>query len=75
MFQNAQSVIEKTLSEIKEAGLWKTQRVISGRQGTEIEVKTGGSFGSAQDDKRTLVNFCANNYLGLAGRQELVEVG
>lgn len=62
MFQNAQPVIEKTLSEIKEAGLWKTQRVLSSRQGMEIEA-----------DGKRLLNFCANNYLGLAGRQELVE--
>lgn len=64
MFQSAQPVIEKTLSEIKEAGLWKTQRLISTRQGVEIEA-----------DGRKLLNFCANNYLGLAGRQELVDAG
>lgn len=64
MFQNAQSVIEKTLSEIKDAGLWKNQRLITTRQGAEIEA-----------DGRKLLNFCANNYLGLAGRQELVDAG
>ncbi|MBI4135282.1 glycine C-acetyltransferase [Candidatus Uhrbacteria bacterium] len=62
MFTNAESIVEKALSEIKEAGLWKAQRVISSRQGVEIEA-----------DGRKLLNFCANNYLGLAGRQELVE--
>ncbi len=63
MFQGAKSIVENLLSEIQEAGLWKSQRVISGRQGVEIEA-----------DGKRLINFCANNYLGLAGRQELVEV-
>lgn len=62
MFTNTQPIVEKVLSEIKEAGLWKGQRVLSGRQGVEIEA-----------DGRQLLNFCANNYLGLSGRQELVE--
>lgn len=62
MFTNTQPIVEKVLSEIKEAGLWKGQRVLSGRQGVEIEA-----------DGRQLLNFCANNYLGLSGRQELVD--
>lgn len=62
MFTIAKPIIENTLREIEGAGLWKTQRVISGRQGVEIVA-----------DGKVLLNFCANNYLGLAGRQELAE--
>lgn len=62
MFTIAKPIIENTLREIESAGLWKTQRVISGRQGVEIVA-----------DGKKLLNFCANNYLGLAGRQELVD--
>lgn len=55
---------EATIKEIRDAGLYKTQRVISSRQGTTVTV-----------DGKDLVNFCANNYLGLSGRQELVDAG
>lgn len=64
MNKSFQKIIESELKYIKEKGLLKEERVLSSRQGREIKV--GG--------KRYL-NFCANNYLGLAGRQELVNVG
>lgn len=53
---------QQQLQEINEAGLYKTQRVISSKQGTTVTV-----------DRKELINFCANNYLGLSGRQELVD--
>ncbi|MBI2415687.1 MAG: glycine C-acetyltransferase [Candidatus Kerfeldbacteria bacterium] len=52
-----------TITEIKHAGLYKNQRVISTRQGTHVTV-------AGQD----YLNFCANNYLGLSGKQELVDI-
>jgi len=55
-------IAQKNIDEIKDAGLYKEQRIISSRQGTEIIV-----------NGKQLINFCANNYLGLSGRQELVE--
>lgn len=51
------------LQEIKDAGMMKVTKVIEGRQGPEIIA-----------DGRELLNFCANNYLGLAGSEELVRV-
>ena len=45
-----------TIASIKEAGTYKTERVITSSQSAEIEVQGG---------KRVL-NFCANNYLGLS---------
>ena len=50
------------LQEIREAGLFKTERVISSSQGAEIVV-----------NGRKLLNFCANNYLGLSGNPEVIE--
>src|SRR5262249_18870033 len=50
------------LEEIKKAGLWKGERVLSSPQGTHIEVKGRGR----------VLNMCANNYLGLANHAEVV---
>ena len=54
--------LEKTLAEIKEGGLYKEERVIAGPQGAEITLVDG----------RRVLNFCANNYLGLSGDPRLV---
>lgn len=51
-----------TLDEIQGAGLYKTERVITSPQGVEISVQGG----------REVLNFCANNYLGLADNDEVV---
>ncbi len=53
--------IDGTLEEIRAAGVWKDERVIESPQGAEITV--GG---------RRVVNFCANNYLGLSSHPELL---
>ena len=53
------------LSELKDEGLYKSERVISSQQQAEIEVTTG----------EKVLNFCANNYLGLANAPELIEAG
>src|SRR3989338_1896492 len=52
----------RLLEEIRAAGLYKEQRHIETRQGTNIVA-----------DGKSLINFCANNYLGLSGSQELVD--
>ena len=57
----AQSLIDNQLREIKEAGTWKDERLITSPQGVEIDV--GG---------RRVLNFCANNYLGLSNHPEVV---
>ena len=54
--------IGKELEEIKTAGLYKNERIITSEQGAEIEV--GG---------KKVLNFCANNYLGLSGHPAVVE--
>ncbi|MBD8651099.1 aminotransferase class I/II-fold pyridoxal phosphate-dependent enzyme, partial [Rhizobium sp. CFBP 13726] len=53
------------LAGLRSSGLYKTERVIVSKQGGEIEVASG----------RKVLNFCANNYLGLADNAELVEAG
>jgi glycine C-acetyltransferase len=49
--------LQTTLDGLKSQGLYKNERVIASRQGAEV----------ACDDGRTLINMCANNYLGLSG--------
>lgn len=56
--------VRATLDEIDQQGLTKPERVIASRQGPEITV--GG---------RRVLNFCANNYLGLAGDERVVQAG
>lgn len=54
--------VGKELDEIKAAGLYKNERVITSEQGAEIEV--GG---------KQVLNFCANNYLGLSAHPKVIE--
>jgi len=53
----------KEIKEIREAGLYKEERIIVSPQGAEIELETG----------QKVLNFCANNYLGLSNHPELVK--
>jgi glycine C-acetyltransferase len=53
--------LQKTLTEIREAGLWKDERVLQGPQGAAIQVRG-----------REVLNFCANNYLGLSNHPDIV---
>ncbi|GGY36847.1 glycine C-acetyltransferase [Streptomyces xanthochromogenes] len=61
MYANVRDDIQKTLVEIKEAGLFKPERVISTPQSASVSVPSGD-----------VLNFCANNYLGLADHPEVV---
>ena len=49
--------LQRNLDQLREQGLYKPERVIASRQGAEVVC----------DDGRTLINMCANNYLGLSG--------
>ena len=62
MFGKAKQQLQEELIEIREAGLWKAERIIQSPQGANIEVPQG-----------EVINFCANNYLGLADSRELIE--
>ena len=55
MFGRAREIFEGTLREIREAGLFKEERIITTPQSSEIGVGTG-------EERRQVLNFCANNY-------------
>jgi hypothetical protein len=63
MYQDFQQHLQKTLNEIREAGLYKNERVIITPQSSGIAVEGG----------QKVINFCANNYLGLADNPELIQ--
>jgi glycine C-acetyltransferase len=58
--------VRSELAEIDNQGLTKPERVITSRQGAEIRVST-------RDGDRAVLNFCANNYLGLAGDERVTQ--
>ena len=63
MYGAIQQHLAKELESIKNDGLYKTERVITSPQGAEITLEDG----------RTVLNFCANNYLGLSSHPEVVK--
>lgn len=63
MYTKFQKHLNKVIGEIKDAGLYKGERIIISPQGAEIELNTG----------QKVLNFCANNYLGLSNNPSLIE--
>ncbi len=63
MFDAARSIYADTLAEIRAAGLYKEERVITSPQGAAIRTASGQS----------VLNFCANNYLGLSSHPEVMK--
>ena len=62
MYQNFQAFLQNELKEIENAGLYKNERIIVSPQGGEISLQNG----------KKALNFCANNYLGLANNPQLI---
>ncbi len=63
MYGRIQHHLQSELNSIKENGLFKKERIITSPQGAEITISTG----------ETVLNFCANNYLGLSSHPEVVQ--
>src|SRR6184192_3530817 len=61
MFESMRSDLTRQLQEIRDAGLWKPERVIGSPQGANVAVM-----------QREVLNLCANNYLGLADHPDVV---
>lgn len=66
MSDTALSHYRAILDDIRDAGLYKDERVITSQQDADIEVKDG-------DQTDEVINFCANNYLGLANHPDLIQ--
>lgn len=63
MYKNVGPQLSQEIAEIKEAGLYKSERTITGPQAAEINTIEGGE----------VLNFCANNYLGLSSNKDLMQ--
>lgn len=63
MYGKIKQHLEKELQEIKDNGLFKKERVITSPQGATIKISTG----------EEVINFCANNYLGLSSHPEVIQ--
>jgi glycine C-acetyltransferase len=62
MYTHFKTHLEQQLAGIREAGLWKEERIIAGPQDAVIRLRDG----------REVINLCANNYLGLSSHPEVV---
>ena len=63
MYGKIKQHLQNEIEEIKQSGLYKEERIITSTQGAEITLNTG----------ETVLNFCANNYLGLSSHPDVIE--
>ena len=62
-FKTLKKSFQTDLQDIKDSGLWKNERFIDSDQKSKITLQDGSS----------VINMCANNYLGLANNQEIIQ--
>lgn len=63
MYKSLKPRLENEIADIKEAGLYKKERIIASPQGADITLQDGSE----------VINFCANNYLGLSSHPKVIE--
>ena len=63
MYGKIKDTLKKEIEEIKEAGLYKSERIITSSKDAVIKISTG----------EEVINFCANNYLGLSNHPEVIQ--
>lgn len=63
MYRSIKEHLKKEIEEIKQAGLYKKERIITSQQDAVIKISTG----------QEVINFCANNYLGLSSHPEVIQ--
>lgn len=63
MYKSIQNRLKNELKEIKKSGLFKDERIISSKQGSSVGLK----------EREDVLNFCANNYLGLASNSNVIQ--
>jgi glycine C-acetyltransferase len=63
MYGKIKDILKKEIQEIKDEGLYKSERIITTAQDAAIKISTG----------EEVINFCANNYLGLSNHPEVVQ--
>ncbi|UAM98254.1 glycine C-acetyltransferase [Polaribacter litorisediminis] len=63
MYGKIKDILTKELQEIKEAGLYKSERIITSSQDAMIKISSG----------EEVINFCSNNYLGLSNHPEVIQ--
>ncbi|HVY67324.1 MAG TPA: aminotransferase class I/II-fold pyridoxal phosphate-dependent enzyme, partial [Patescibacteria group bacterium] len=74
MYKNYQQQFADELQEIKNSGMWKEVGVVEGKQGAEVLIKSDKvGISDKNSEAKRLLNFCANNYLGLASSDELAK--
>ncbi len=65
MYGTTKKELSNELENIKSSGLYKKERIITSKQGAQINTTT----------QKAVLNFCANNYLGLASEEQVIEAG
>jgi glycine C-acetyltransferase len=63
MYLQIKDALKKEIQDLKDAGLYKFERVITSAQDTKIKISTG----------QEVLNFCSNNYLGLSNHPEVIQ--
>jgi glycine C-acetyltransferase len=63
MYSTIKNHLSKEIQEIKDKGLYKTERIITSPQSAVIKISTG----------EEVINFCSNNYLGLSDHPEVIQ--